>query len=92
MTDTPTEHSGTADLLSLTADIVVAFLANNKVEPVAVPHTPDSYRERFGLSAGYRMIAPAYSVVRSAHAKASAAGARARLPAKATKAAGRPRT
>ena len=37
MTDTPTEHAGAADLLSLTADIVVAFLANNKVDPVAVP-------------------------------------------------------
>jgi len=29
MTDTPNEHAGAADLLSLTADIVVAFLANN---------------------------------------------------------------
>lgn len=37
MTDTPTESAGAADLLSLTADIVVAFLANNKVDPVAVP-------------------------------------------------------
>ncbi|WP_252865612.1 MucR family transcriptional regulator [Brevundimonas diminuta] len=85
------EQSG-ADLFSLTVGIAVAFLANNKPDPAAVPHTPDSYRERFGLSAGYRMVAPAYSAVRSAHAKASAAGARARLPAKATKAAGRPRT
>jgi len=37
MTDTPTEHAGAAVLLSLTSDIVVAFLANNKVDPVAVP-------------------------------------------------------
>ena len=37
MTENPTEHAGAADLLSLTADIVVAFLANNKVDPVAVP-------------------------------------------------------
>lgn len=37
MTDTPTDHAGAADLLSLTADIVVAFLANNKLDPVAVP-------------------------------------------------------
>lgn len=155
MTDTPTEHAGAADLLSLTADIVVAFLANNKLDPVAVPevisathaalvnltapqveavqesvrekpnraairksvteegivsfidgrsykmmkrhlsrngYTPDSYRERFGLSADYPMVAPAYSAVRSAHAKASGLGAKARLPAKATKAAGKPRT
>lgn len=37
MTDAPTEHAGAADLMSLTADIVVAFLANNKLDPVAVP-------------------------------------------------------
>ena len=37
MTDTPTEHARAADVLSLTAEIVVAFLANNKVDPVAVP-------------------------------------------------------
>lgn len=29
--------AGAANLLSLTADIVVAFLANNKLDPVAVP-------------------------------------------------------
>nr|WP_295236615.1 MucR family transcriptional regulator [uncultured Brevundimonas sp.] len=139
MTDTPTEHSGTADLLSLTADIVVAFLANNKVEPVAVPevigathaalvqltapqveaiseparekpnraairksvteegivsfldgqtyrtlkrhlttrgYTPASYREAFGLPDDYPIVAPGYSAVRSAQAKAIGLGAK----------------
>ncbi len=139
MTDTPTEHSRTADLLSLTADIVVAFLANNKLEPVAVPevigathaalvqltapqveaiteparekptraairksmteegivsfldgktyrtlkrhlttrgYTPDSYREAFGLPDDYPIVAPGYSAVRSAQAKAIGLGAK----------------
>jgi predicted transcriptional regulator len=139
MTDTPTEHAGGADLLSLTADIVVAFLANNKVDPVAVPevisathsalvrltaapaeataetgpetpgraairksvteegivsfldgkmyktlkrhlstrgYTPDSYREAFGLPADYPIVAPGYSAVRSAQAKAIGLGAK----------------
>jgi predicted transcriptional regulator len=154
-TDAITDQSD-ADLLALTADIVVAFLANNRVEAEAVPqvisathaalarlgtpgadapveveeiqkpsraaerksvtddgivsfldgrtyktlkrhlstrgYTPDSYRERFGLSADYPMVAPAYSAVRSAHAKASGLGTRARLSAKAMKAAGKHRT
>lgn len=154
-TDAITDQSD-ADLLALTADIVVAFLANNRVEAEAVPqvisathaalarlgtsggdapaeveeiqkpsraavrksvtdeglvsfldgrtyktlkrhlstrgYTPDSYRERFGLSADYPMVAPAYSAVRSAHAKASGLGTRARLPARATKAAGKRQT
>lgn len=139
MTDTPTEHAGTADLLSLTADIVVAFLANNKVDPVAVPevisathaalvglaapqveaitepslekpnraairksvteegivsfldgktyrtlkrhlttrgYTPESYREEFGLADDYPLVAPGYSAVRSAQAKAIGLGAK----------------
>lgn len=139
MTDTPTDNAGAADLLSLTADIVVAFLANNKVDPVAVPevisstyaalvyltapqveaiqepvrekpnraairksvteegivsfldgktyrtlkrhlttrgYTPDSYREAFGLPADYPIVAPGYSAVRSAQAKANGLGAK----------------
>ena len=139
MTDTPTEHFGAADLLSLTADIVVAFLATNKVDPVAVPevisathaalvqlkapqdeagpepvrekpnraairksvteegivsfldgktyrtlkrhlstrgYTPDSYREEFGLASDYPIVAPGYSAVRSAQAKANGLGAK----------------
>ena len=139
MTDTPTEHAGAADLLSLTADIVVAFLANNKVDPVAVPEvinathaalvhltapqveavqesvrekpnraairksvteegivsfldgktyrtlkrhlttrsfTPASYREAFGLPDDYPIVAPGYSAVRSAQAKANGLGAK----------------
>lgn len=139
MHDTPTEHAGAADLLSLTADIVVAFLANNKVDPVAVPavisathaalvhltvpqveampeslhekpnraairktvteegivsfldgktyrtlkrhlttrgYTPDTYREAFGLPADYPIVAPGYSAVRSAQAKAIGLGAK----------------
>jgi len=139
MTDTPTEHAGAADLLSLTADIVVAFLANNKLDPVAVPevitathadlvhlrapqveaipelvrekpnraairksvteegivsfldgktyrtlkrhlttrgYSPDSYREAFGLPADYPIVAPGYSAVRSAQAKAVGLGAK----------------
>jgi len=139
MPDTTTEHAGAADLLSLTADIVVAFLANNKLDPVAVPevisatyaalvhltaapaeviqeparerpnraairksvteegivsfldgktyrtlkrhlttrgYTPDSYREAFGLPADYPIVAPGYSVVRSAQAKANGLGAK----------------
>lgn len=139
MTDTHAEHAGAADLLSLTADIVVAFLANNKVDPVAVPevisathaalvrltaprveattetapetpnraairksvteegivsfldgkmyktmkrhlstrgYTPDSYREAFGLPADYPIVAPSYSAVRSAQAKAIGLGAK----------------
>ena len=129
-----------ADLVTLTADIVVAFLANNKVDAEAVPqvitathaalvllgtpeaaapgeaeaiekpsraavrksvteegivsfldgrtyktlkrhlttrgYTPDSYRERFGLPADYPMVAPAYSAIRSAQAKAIGLGAK----------------
>lgn len=139
MTDTPTERAGAADLLSLTADIVVSFLANNKVDPIAVPevisathaalvqltapqveattetglatpnrtasrksvteegivsfldgktyrtlkrhlttrgYTPDSYREAFGLPADYPIVAPGYSAVRSAQAKANGLGAK----------------
>ena len=139
MTNTPTDHAGTADLLSLTADIVVAFLANNKVDPVAVPevisathaalvqltapqveaitepalekpnraairksvteegivsfldgktyrtlkrhlttrgYTPGSYREAFGLPEDYPMVAPGYSAIRSAQAKAIGLGAK----------------
>lgn len=139
MTDTPTEHAGAADLLSLTADIVVAFLANNKLDPVAVPevisathaalvhltapqveavqepvrekpsraairksvteegivsfldgktyrtlkrhlrvrgYSPDSYREEFGLPDDYPIVAPGYSAVRSAQAKAIGLGAK----------------
>lgn len=154
-TDAITDQCDT-DLLALTADIVVAFLANNRVEAEAVPqvisathaalarlgtpgadvpaeveeiqkpsraavrksvtddgivsfidgrsykmmkrhlsrngYTPDSYRERFGLSADYPMVAPAYSAVRSAHAKASGLGAKGRSPAKAKKAAVKRRT
>lgn len=149
MPETLTEHAGAADLLSLTADIVVAFLANNKLEPVAVPqlisathaalvhlsapeveevgepvperpnraavrkslteegivsfvdgktyktlkrhlstrgYTPDSYREAFGLPADYPMVAPAYSAVRSAQAKAIGLGAKRKAgPAKRSK-------
>lgn len=137
-TDAASEHPD-ADLLALTADIVVAFLANNRVDAEAVPqvinathaalvllgrpeaaapaeaeaidkpsraavrksvteegivsfldgrtyktlkrhlttrgYTPDSYRERFGLPADYPMVAPAYSAVRSAQAKAIGLGA-----------------
>lgn len=139
MNDTPTEHAGAADLLSLTADIVVAFLANNKVDPVAIPevisathaalihltapqveaisepvrekpnrtairksvteegivsfldgktyrtlkrhlrvrgYSPDSYREEFGLPDDYPIVAPSYSAVRSAQAKAIGLGAK----------------
>jgi predicted transcriptional regulator len=138
MPDTTTEHAGAADLLSLTADIVVAFLAHNKLSPDAVPevisathaalvrlsapevevaepepekptraavrkslteegivsfvdgktyrtlkrhlsangYTPDSYREAFGLPADYPMVAPAYSAMRSAQAKAIGLGAK----------------
>lgn len=157
MTDTDAiTDPADADLLALTADIVVAFLANNRIDAEAVPqvissthaalarlvtpdegapaeveeiqrpsraavrksvteeglvsfldgrtyktlkrhlsargYTPDSYRERFGLSAEYPMVAPAYAAVRSAHAKASGLGARGRAPAKATKAASKRRT
>lgn len=49
-------------------------------------YTPDSYRERFGLSAEYLMIAPAYSAVRSAHARASRLGTKGKMPADSTKA------
>lgn len=153
--DASTDHADT-DLLSLTADIVVAYLANNRVDAETVPqvisathaalarlesagadgpaeveeiqkpsraavrksvtedgivsfldgrtykmmkrhlsrngYTPESYRERFGLSADYPMVAPAYSAVRSAHAKASGLGAKGRSPAKAKKAAAKRRT
>lgn len=148
MPDTTTEHAGAADLLSLTADIVVAFLAHNKLSPDAVPevisathaalvhlsapvvevaepelekpnraairksvteegiasfvdgktyktlkrhlstngYTPDSYREAFGLPADYPMVAPAYSAVRSAQAKAIGLGAKRKAsPAKRSK-------
>lgn len=44
MTDTPTEHARAAGLLSLTADIVVAFLANNKLDLVAVPEVISATR------------------------------------------------
>lgn len=149
MTDAPTEHAGAADLLSLTTDIVVAFLANNKVDPVAVPevisathaalvdltapraepitepalekpnraairksvteegivsfldgktyrtlkrhlttrdYTPASYREAFGLPADYPIVAPGYSAVRSAQAKANGLGAKRKaIPTKKSK-------
>jgi predicted transcriptional regulator len=149
MPDTSNEHAGSADLLSLTADIVVAFLANNKLSPDAVPqvisathaalvqlsvpeveaaaepehekptraavrkslteegivsfvdgktyktlkrhlstngYTPNSYREAFGLRADYPMVAPAYSAVRSAQAKANGLGAKRKsAPAKRSK-------
>lgn len=142
MADRTTETAGAADRLSLTADIVVAFLARNKLDAGAVPelirsthralgglgfepeaapdatpekpnraairkslsdegivsfvdgrtyktlkrhlsthgYTPDSYRERFGLPADYPMVAPAYSAIRSAQAKANGLGAK-RSPA-----------
>jgi len=139
MTDSPPEPADTADLLSLTADIVVAFLANNKLDPVAVPevirathaallqltapqveaisetapekpnraairksvteegivsfldgktyrtlkrhlttrgYTPAAYREAFGLPEDYPIVAPGYSAVRSAQAKAIGLGAK----------------
>lgn len=139
MTDTPTEPTGAAHLLSLTSDIVVAFLGNNKVDPDAVPevisathaalaqltaapaeaveeparerpnraairksvaeegivsfldgktyrtlkrhlrvrgYSPDSYREEFGLPDDYPIVAPGYSAVRSAQAKAIGLGAK----------------
>ena len=139
MTETPAEHASAAEPLSLTADIVVAFLANNKVDPIAVPelirathaalvhltapqveavtetaprkpsraairksvteegivsfldgktyrtlkrhlttrgYTPGAYREAFGLPDDYPIVAPGYSAVRSAHAKAIGLGAK----------------
>ncbi len=139
MTDRTTETAGAADRLSLTADIVVAFLASNKLDAGAVPelirsthralgglgvlepeaapeatperpnrsairkslsdegivsfvnggtyrtlkrhlsthgYTPDSYRAHFGLPADYPMVAPAYSAIRSAQAKANGLGAK----------------
>lgn len=121
----------------LTADIVVAFLANNNLDPAAVHevisatyaalvhlaapqveaitepdreqpsrseirksvtdegivldvktyrtlkrhlstrgYTPDSYRDAFGLPADYPIVAPGYSAVRSAQAKANGLGAK----------------
>ena len=140
MTDTDAiANESDADLLALTADIVVAFLANNRVEAEAVPqvisathaalvqltapqveaitepalekpnraairksvteqgivsfldgktyrtlkrhlgtrgYTPDSYREEFGLPADYPIVAPGYSAIRSAQAKANGLGAK----------------
>lgn len=139
MTDMLSSNDNGASLVSLTADIVVAYLANNKIDPAAVPqiigathaalvqltarwhgekpdavrekpnrvairksvtpdgiisfldgntyrtlkrhlstrgYTPASYREAFGLPDDYPIVAPAYSAVRSAHAKANGLGAK----------------
>lgn len=49
----------------------------------AYGHTPQSYRQYFGLPVDYPMVAPAYSAARSAHAKASGLGVMRRRQAEA---------
>lgn len=65
--------------MSYSDDGIVSFLDGRTYRMLrrhlaAYGHTPQSYRQYFGLPVDYPMVAPAYSAARSAQAKASGLG------------------
>ncbi|MET3780785.1 putative transcriptional regulator [Brevundimonas sp. 1080] len=66
---------------SVTPDGIISFLDGKTYRALkrhlsTRGYTPASYREAFGLPDDYPIVAPAYSAVRSAHAKANGLGAK----------------
>jgi predicted transcriptional regulator len=74
---------------SITHDHLISFIDNKPYKSLkrhlaTNGHTPQSYRERFGLYPDYPMVAPSYSEQRSALAKKAGFGQRALTPAAAS--------
>ena len=68
---------------SITADGLVSFIDGKTYKTLkrhlgVAGFTPDSYRERYGLSKDYPMVSPNYSATRSEMAKAIGLGAKGR--------------